>query len=45
MIVIKAVDEDVYLDFKAEVVRRKRKLGDVLTEAMRLWLDQLDEKK
>ena len=45
MIVIKAVDEDVYLDFKAEAVRRKRKLGDVLTEAMKLWLEKNEEEQ
>ncbi len=38
MIVVKAVDEDIYLEFKAATVRQKKTLGQTLNEAMDLWL-------
>jgi hypothetical protein len=43
MIVVKGVDEDVYLEFKAAAIRQKMTIGQTLNEAMKLWLN--DAKK
>jgi len=43
MIVVKGVDEDVYLEFKAAAIRQKMTIGQMLNEAMKLWLN--DAKK
>lgn len=39
-ITIKGLEEGTYLEIKAEAVRRGRNVGDVVNEAMRLWLNQ-----
>ena len=42
-IFIRGIEEEVFLEFKAEAVRRKIKLGEALTEAMKLWLQKQKE--
>lgn len=37
---IRGVDEKVYREFKAESVRRGLKIGEAVTEALKIWLNK-----
>lgn len=37
-IVVREVDENLWREFRAEVVRKGLKTGEALMEAIRLWL-------
>ncbi|MHA1722058.1 MAG: hypothetical protein ACTSXW_03175 [Candidatus Baldrarchaeia archaeon] len=37
---IRGVDEKVYREFKAESVRRGLKIGEAVTEALKIWLSR-----
>jgi len=39
-ITIKGLEETTYLEIKAEAVRRAKNVGELINEAMRLWLNQ-----
>ncbi|MCD6164274.1 MAG: hypothetical protein J7J30_02415 [Candidatus Odinarchaeota archaeon] len=37
---IRGVDEKVYREFKAESIRRGLKIGEAVTEALKIWLNK-----
>lgn len=39
-ITIKGLEESTYLEIKAEAVRRGKNVGELINEAMKLWLNQ-----
>ncbi|MBI2183850.1 MAG: hypothetical protein HYU39_02705 [Thaumarchaeota archaeon] len=44
MVTVRHVDEEILRKFKAKTVEKEMKMGAALTEAMRNWVEQKEEK-
>ena len=45
IVAVRNVDEDVFLKFKALRVEERMRLGEALTKAMKVWMEEKRERK